>query len=345
MEDFKIYFIYLQKGNKSNIEKINLNKLIKKIEEVAKGQTKEYIYTLYCITINNNNDKNQITLEFVDNQGELYIANINSNNPEIFQYNIIFESYFNKSESSLDQIILPSNIQFNIFKSNLKNIDKKILSNLYLSRLNFILLNYNNDIDFESLLSFFIEIYKESKNSSELKIVLKNFLEKFDLKVLNNNKKNKDLEIKEKDLEILSDYNKLRDDLTLITNNKEEINEKIDVFLGYYYLFYKPKIFIYYISNKKNSNDIIKHLSSNRNYFNEFSVEVINFGIMDEAEDLFQVLSLMSLLPNMVDCFKIISNYTFYLKLSSICQIEAKTLDLIRINKPQKNDNMELLFN
>ena len=66
---------------------------------------------------------------------------------------------------------------------------------------------------------------------------------------------------------------------------------------------------------------------------------------MDEAEDLFQVLSLMSLLPNMVDCFKIISNYTFYLKLSSICQIEAKTLDLIRINKPQKNDNMELLFN
>ena len=60
-------------------------------------------------------------------------------------------------------------------------------------------------------------------------------------------------------------------------------------------------------------------------------MEIINFGILDEAENLQQILSLISLLPNMIDSFIVISNKAFYQKLCFLCQIESKTFDLIRI--------------
>lgn len=133
IEEKKIYFIYSQKGKKSKILTIETNDQIKKIDKITEGTQSDNIYILYCLTIFNTNEENQITLTLVDNQGELYISNIYLNNIDIFQYKILFEPYYNKNENSLDQIILSNEQQFEIFKNNVKN-DMNILYNLYSSR-------------------------------------------------------------------------------------------------------------------------------------------------------------------------------------------------------------------
>ena len=105
-EDLKIYFIYSQKGEKSNIIKIELNEQIKKIEKISEGRTLKYLYILYCITISNNKDGKNIILELIDNNGVYYTSKFK--NSDKFQFKIIFESE-DEAEYSLNQVILPQN--------------------------------------------------------------------------------------------------------------------------------------------------------------------------------------------------------------------------------------------
>ena len=340
--ELKIYFIYSQKGEKSNIIKIELNEQIKKIEKISEGRTSKYLYILYCITISNNKDGKNIILELIDQNGIYYTSKIK--NLDKFQFKIIFESE-DEAEYSLNQVFLSQNEQYDIFRNSLKN-ENNFLFDLFSSLLNSIKLDKKTIFDFNFMLFLFLEIYKEYKNTSreDLKCLIKKYFESFDMKILNNSKIEKHLDIKEKDLDLLLKYDNIRNELISMTNNSDEINEKIDVFLCYYYLHYKPKIFIYYINNKKESKEINLHLTKNRIYFNNFSLDILNFGIMDEAETLGQVVSLMSLLPSLVDCFRIMSNYVFFLKVSSLTQIENKVLDLIKIKKPQKDDNIDSLY-
>ena len=58
-----------------------------------------------------------------------------------------------------------------------------------------------------------------------------------------------------------------------------------------------------------------------------------------------EIISLMSLLPNMVDCFKMFSDFDFYDKLCILKQKEQNGLDIMKIGKPKKEDNIELLSN
>ena len=347
----RIYFIYAQKGKKSNISTIETNEQIKKIDKITEGTKSDNIYILYCLTIFNTNEENQITLTLVDNQGELYISNIYLNNIDIFQYKILFEPYYNKNENSLDQIILSNEQQFEIFKNNVKN-DMNILYNLYSSRLTSFLMDNTLKLDFDYLRKFFIEFYQKFKNSSQLESLIIKFFNNFDLNTINNNQQNKEIESSQYNLDILSTPDKIRNDLITITKNLEEINEKIDVFLGYHYYFYEPNLFTTFISKKNQSNnndnynnDIVNHLISNRKFFENFSLEKNDNmrNLLYDAENLTQIIYLMNLLPNMVECFNILKDEYFFIKLVSLTQIEQKLLKIMDLNKPQKNDNIKLI--
>ena len=247
--ELKIYFIYSQKGEKSNIIKIELNEQIKKIEKISEGRTSKYLYILYCITISNNKDGKNIILELIDQNGIYYTSKIK--NLDKFQFKIIFESE-DEAEYSLNQVFLSQNEQYDIFRNSLKN-ENNFLFDLFSSLLNSIKLDKKTIFDFNFMLFLFLEIYKEYKNTSreDLKCLIKKYFESFDMKILNNSKIEKHLDIKEKDLDLLLKYDNIRNELISMTNNSDEINEKIDVFLCYYYLHYKPKIFIYYLITKK----------------------------------------------------------------------------------------------
>ena len=204
IKENKIYFIYAQKGKKSNISTIETNEQIKKIDIIKEGTQSDNIYILYCLTILNTNKEKPITLTLKDNKGELYISNIYLNNTDIFQYKILFEPYYNKNENSLDQIILPNEKQFEIFKNSFKN-DINILYNLYSSRLTSFLMDNTLTIDFNFLWKFFIEFYQQFKNSSQLESLIIKFFNNFDLKTINNNQQNKEIEPFQYNLDILSD--------------------------------------------------------------------------------------------------------------------------------------------
>ena len=139
-EELKIYFIYSQKGDKNNIIKIELNEQIKKIEKISEGKSLKYFYILYCITISNNKNRNNIILELIDNKGVYYTSKIK--NLDKFQFKVIFETE-DEAEYSLDQIFLPQNEQFNIFRNCLKN-ENNFLFDLFSSLLNSIKLEKKN---------------------------------------------------------------------------------------------------------------------------------------------------------------------------------------------------------
>ena len=342
-DSFKIYFIYSQEGSKLNVEQLKPNEEIIKIEQISSGKVLNYLYILYCLTISNKKKVKFTTLTLVDNQGKLYTSKISLNKDEPFQYNVNFESsdYNDEQHIPLNQVKLPYKEQFIIFKNSLKK-DIKMFYSLYLSRANSILEEMNNKVDFESLLIFIADLFAEYEQYNELKDIIKNLFEKINLKnviyKIDDNSELSSLEEKH----ILDNIN-IRENLVLITNNKEEINEKIDVILSYYYLHKNRKLFIKYISNNNKDNKILEHLISNRSFFDNFSKDVINSQLLEEAEDLTQIKSLLSLLPSMVDCFYFFADEIFNMKLCCLSQIEAKRLNIMEINKPNKNDDIDLL--
>ena len=346
INEFKIYFIYSRKEQKKNIEKIEPNEHIIKIEQItsgiiSSGEILNAFYALYCLTISNKTKVNSTTLTIIDNQGELYSANINIKKQDPLRFQVIFESYDNKIENSLGQIILPIDAQFTIFKNNLKN-DDKLLCYLYSNRLNG-LLDKNTKNDYNIIFNFFLELYSQYNTCNELKKVLIAFFENLNFKNIKNLHKTLEKNVPQYDITIFDKYDMLRKHLISITNNKEKTNENIDVFLGYYYLFYKPKLFISYINIPNENDKIHLHLISNRYFFNNFSSDILNFDLMNQVENMQQLVSLMRLLPSMVDCFKLLGDDEFYDKVYKITNIEKKELDVMEISKPKKTDDIEKL--
>lgn len=83
----------------------------------------------------------------------------------------------------------------------------------------------------------------------------------------------------------------------------------------------------------------------NSRIFNDFSSEIINFKLLDEAENIDQIEILLKLLPNMVELFKVFLDMDFFLKLSNLSQIENKCIDASEIVSPQKTDDLDSLYN
>ena len=349
MDDLKkIYFIYAQKGEQNNILSFDTNKKIKNIKEIEKNILDNFIQILYCIEISADNRENQVKINLIDNMGEYYYSFIplntlellgkeNVDTDEIVIFNLQFMNYQSKEENKLNQYILPYAQQFYIFENKFKDSDEKLI-NLYSSAITQILLKSNQKFDL--IIYIFFKLFDERKYNDEprLKEVLKYFFENID-KILIKTEYTKKLDIGKEKLDLLSNPN-IRAKLIRLSGAKEE---NIDLFLSYYYIHYKKKLFITYINNDKYKDSIKNTLITHRKIFGDFTSEIINSELMDEAEDVPQLVSLMELYPNIVEVFKILTNETIFLKFINFKQINRKSVNPMLILKPNINDDIEKL--
>ena len=84
-------------------------------------------------------------------------------------------------------------------------------------------------------------------------------------------------------------------------------------------------------------------MTSNRELFNNFSIDVITPKLINKATSLDEITFLLSLYPNIIECFKILSYESVLKKLSIIYKKEKKSIKLISIQKPNENDDIESL--
>ena len=91
-----IYFLYSQKGDKNNVQAIETNDKVIKVNEIHKEIYDNSIQILYKLEILINNDENKINISLINIQGENYSAQVELNNTELdFNNNdiIIFKEY------------------------------------------------------------------------------------------------------------------------------------------------------------------------------------------------------------------------------------------------------------
>ena len=299
-----------------------------------------------------------MTITLIDKSGDLYLKNINSNNVANFNYGIFFQSFYKQESNPLNQKKLSYKEQFLIFENYLKEKDKNSLNDLFLNTINDLSKLKIKDLNYEFLLFLFIEIFKQYQiNQGDLiNKTIKKYFEDLNLIILENesdtiNELESEIKphlgINSKDLEVLSDKDtyKIRNFLVSITGNKEEININIDIFLCFYYIYFKPQLFSSFVDIKKDKfKEIKSHLIANKKLFNDFNSNVLNFDVMDETENLEQIEELIiNFVPNTVEFFKMFSNDKFYSKLVNLSQIEGKMIFIKKICKPKKADNIDEL--
>jgi len=350
-----VYFIYAQNGVKNNIAKVNLINKIKDAKEISKEIFGNTIRILYAIKISKNKNENKISISLKDNQGDTYISNIPLNLLEqleeeegdieinnIILFKLRFVPLNNDQIDKLDQIILPYDQQFTILENQFKEFknNNEIMISLYLNVISQIFLKSKQKYDF--ILQFFLKIYEKLKGLPQLKIVMKYFFQ--NIKNILRNCDSVQLTIPKEQLKILNGIDKIRTDLIKIINAQKS-EENVDIFLSYYYIHFENKLFIKFINNEKYKNKINITLISNRNLFNNFNTEIITPSLMDEAENTDELITLMMLYPNIVECFHILISENFQIahKLILLKQIENKSVNILTIQKPKKSDNMNLL--
>ena len=283
-----VYFIYSQKGKRSNILKIDTNNKIKNLKEISQKDWYDSIIILYRVEVLKNEKENKIDIFILDNNGEVYVSHILFNYLESLskedfdmKENIIFKlkfNHFNNEGNDLNQFILPYNDQFDLFAEQFKE-DENILINLYLSTISQIFLNSNEKFDF--ILEFFLIIYDKNKlqRMSKLKQVIKYFFKNIK-SILRNCEEVHEIEASQEKLNVFNNIEKIREDLNELVHE----TENIDIFLAYYYIHYQKKLFIKFINNAKYKNEININLNNNRNIFKNFTNEIITTDLMDEAE-------------------------------------------------------------
>ena len=354
----RIYFIFSQ-GITENIPyQLEKTELIDKIEILNQGKNENYSYSLYSILLNNNQNIKSISI-LLSAQNEFFLARIDCDRiyPEIFIYKIEFKSMDKNSAINLNQINLPLSEQFYIFKSQFSNNNNSI-KYLLLNSFDFIAIS-NKKIKFEFY--FFLFLFGNSLNlnmeNSENKM-LSTFFNLFELDSIDvknsykkNYLKNKMPEILGINIiEMLSDINMI---YTLIfsiisdeENNKEnKIINLVDIILAYYYINYNPKLFVKLLSKSENPRFQITsdNLIKNRKIFKNFSSEIINFDILEEANNLDEIYHLFLLVPDIPELLKIMCDPTFYMKLCNLASMERKIVNIYKIVKPKKEDDLQLL--
>jgi len=352
-----ILFIYSQSHYRKELNKFTKNTHIveaKNLIEYKIGGKTHYIF--YLILISDYN-KEQIELEFEKNN-RLYSSKIKIE--DIYCENFLFKIDFTPKENEnneLTKFTMDFSEQFKMFlklkeeKSILSKLkisfSDEYLKNLCLSAIHFISSTNEDILTLDFLFNVFINCYLIQKNeeNSEEKII-KLFFEKLELKSIsskniNINDRNEDIS---KYKEYFSDAQKIQKELVEF-GGKNNI-AKINIILAYFYLKQSPKNFVQLISlNNNYSQNTFQNLKDNSKIFNEFSSEIINFKLLDEAENIDQIIILLKLLPNMVELFKIFLDMDFFLKLSNLSQIENKCIDVLEIVSPKITDDLDSLYN
>ena len=354
----RIYFIFSQSLAENIPYQLEKTELIDDIEILNQGKAENYSYSLYSISLNNDLNLKSISL-LLNTQNEFFLARIDCDKvyPEIFIYKIEFKPMNKNSTIYLNQIILPVSEQFYIFKSQFINNNNSI-KYLLLNSFDFIAIS-NKKIKFEFY--FFLFLFGNSLNlnieNSEDKMISTffNIFELDSIDVKNSYKKNY---LKNNMPEILgtnmiemfSDINMI---YTLIfslisdedKNKENEIINLVDIILSYYYINYNPKLFVKLLTKNENPRFQITsdNLIKNRKIFKNFSSEIINFDILDEATNLDDIYQLFLLVPDIPELIKIMSDHMTYIKFCSLAEIEKKIVNFYKIVKPKKEDDLQLL--
>ena len=251
----KIYFLYTQFGKENNIKEFYINQKIKKAQELDKNKLEEYIRIFYSIDIPLNQNEDQIEISLKDKKGEFYYSQITLNTLELLGEEnietdefIIFDLKFmdnEKDENNLQQFILSPDEQFYFFEKKFHNNDERLI-NLYSSAIAQILLKANQNFNF--ILYIFFKLFDEKKYNDipRFKEVLKYFFQNID-KILMKAEYIATLTIEEEKLDILSNTDNIRTKLIKLTGVKDT---NIDLFLLYYYIYYKKNLFVKFINDK-----------------------------------------------------------------------------------------------
>ena len=322
----------------------------------------KYSYSLYSVKISNIGN---ISLLFT-NYEEKYVASmkcfkIYSDN---FIYIVDFKPFNQNSNKNIEQVTLPYKEQFIIFKKNIVDENIDLFKYLILSSLDFVLsssLN-NSKEDLVSKLNFefdyFLYLFISSFFLNDIfpnEKLLNLFLKYFDLdlidieKSFNKNDSNRYLieEIIDKNaLNPLNDFNSIFNDIKAKTETEKDdtINSKLDILLAYYFFIYKKSIFINFISdNNKRKTEVISNLNKNRKLFKDFSSEVMDFDIFNEANNMLEIQNLFFLFPNLPELIKVFATEELYYKICYLSKMEGKIYNFYKLLKPKKDDNIEIL--
>ena len=352
--DNAIFFIYSQSHYRKDLTKFTKKTHIseyKILKEYKIGGKNHYIFYLL---LKNDYDKEQIELEF-QKDNMLYSSQfkIEDIRYEMFLFKIDFSPKEN-GRNELTKFTMDFSEQFQLFlklKEDEKNLSiglsDEYLKNLCISAIHFISSTKEDILTLDFLFNVFINSYliqKNEKNSKKKLIKLY-----FDsLKIESISSKNYDIKHTNIDNSKYQEYfsNVQNIQKELIEFGGENNKDKIHIILAYYYLKNSPKNFVNLISLKNNySQNIFQNLKMNSRIFNDFSSEIINFKLLDEAENIDQIVILLKLLPNMVELFKVFLDMDFFLKLSNLSQIENKCIDASEIVSPQKTDDLDSLYN
>jgi hypothetical protein len=350
-----IYFIYSQQGNQNNIAKFEKNKIVTKVEKEEEKIINQEMWIIYQIELSDGYKDNPFTLIMIDKSLNYYYKDIY---PGKYQFDIKFIPLQKKETDSLNQVSLSFIEQFNIFKGCINN-KLEDLNELFICSI-----HYSNEISQDSYYNFmlflFTEIYQQYKKDPNIfKEAIKKYFEDLKIQLFEERKKHKydkfskpKIDDNLKDLSIFSDVNKIREELILITNNNEKTNTNIDVFLCFYFIHFKPKLFIKYIDiHNANFEEIKSHLLSNKRIFNGFNAEIMNFELMEETENLEQIQTIvLYFIPNRLEFFKILANRSFYSKMVFLSDYEAQMENLnvpkkIKLCEQQNGDDIKEMSN
>ena len=351
-ETKNIFFIYAQQGEKSNIGAIETNDKVKKVKEIYKENLGIQVQSLYNIEIRKQKDENRLIISLIDYNGECYNSLIHFTKNEIFGeedeedalilFKLMFYPYEKKESNILGQFTLHYEEQFYIFEKYFtEKKNDKLKINLYASTISQYLLKDN--LNYKFVINLFFKLYDEREMNSypQLKKVLKYYFDNIK-KILKNCEvsSSESIKVDKEKLNMLNETEEIRKKLIKITNAKEE---NIDIFLSYYYIYFEKKKFVQFINNEKYKENLIITLNANRDIFNDFTIDVLSPELIDEAEETAQLVPLMQLYPNIVECFKLLTNYTIFLKFISLKELNRKGINLMLIHTPKKNDNIDLL--
>ena len=353
-QDNFILFIYSQNHDKKELTKLTKQDYIAEMKCLKEYYIEGKAHYIFCLLLNSDYDKELIELEF-EKDGILYSSKIKIEDiyNEIFLFKIDFNTKYHEN-NQLSKFTMDYSEQFKLFLK-LKEQEKDLyyyfsdeyLKNLCLSAIHFISSTYEEMLTIDFLFNIFINSYliqKNEKNSQDNLIKL--FFDS--LKIESISSKNTNLKVGNEDD---SKYKKFFSKVQNIQKELAEIGgekniDKINIILAYYYLNNSPKNFVNLISlNNNYSKNIFQILKNNSKIFNNFTSEIIDFKLLNEAENINQIKILLKLLSNMVELFKVFLDKEFFLKLSNFSQIENQCIDVVEIVSPKITDDLDNLYN
>ena len=364
MEDLKqnpkyLYFIYSQNTLINNIVQIEKNKAVKEIKIIEEKTLDYFFYVLYCLELSDDYINKPFTVTLINHELDLYYKNVYPKIPGEFKYDMKFNLFQKEKKNSLSQIILVYKDQLLIFENYLKQKnDIKSINNLFLDSINYLTEINNPDVDYNFIVLLFIEIYQQYKNTQNnlFKDTIKKYFEQLNFQLFENKNKNNiegldkpNLNLNSKYLEIFSDNkNNIRQELISLTGDKEEINVKIDAFLGFYYLFYEPKLFLNFvkITSDNETFKVIKyHLFLHNSLFNNFNSQVFSFDLFNEVKSYTEMeIVIKNFVPNMVELLKIFVNEEIFIKMMELSALENRLIPITDLCCPKKEDNIKELL-